>query len=509
MNTASFKALAFALTAALATLAPACDTTPPTEPSTAPNAAHAPAPEAAQPAAEPDGPMQGQELAVLTTPPNVPPPITRKHPTHVIVKLEVQEHVGRMADGVEYTYWTFGGSVPGRFIRVREGDEVEFHLSNRPDSKMPHNIDLHAVTGPGGGASSSFTAPGHTSQFSFKVLNPGLYVYHCATAPVGMHIANGMYGLVLVEPKDGLPKVDREYYVMQGDFYTRGKYGESGLQPFDMEKAIREQPDYVVFNGAVGSLTGDGALTARTGETVRLFVGNGGPNLVSSFHVIGEIFDVVRDEAGRSLNHDVQTTLIPSGGATVVEFKVEVPGTFILVDHAIFRAFNKGALGMLKVTGPEDKVVYSGQQDDRVYLGEGSAVQTMPSAPDVVQPPATRTKAERIALGEVVYGRVCAACHQPNGEGIPSAFPPLAKSDFLRDNRELALRVVTHGLSGPIIVNGAKYDSVMPKLDLSDEDTANALTYVMNSWGNDFGEATPAEVAAARSAPAPSVNMGH
>src|SRR5690606_21493537 len=152
-------------------------------------------------------------------------------------------------------------------------------------------IDLHAVTGPGGGAASSFTAPGHASQFTFTALNPGLYVYHCATAPVGMHVTNGMYGLILVEPKEGLPRVDREYYVMQGDYYTVGKYREKGLQNFDMEKAIDENATYVLFNGREGSLTGENALQANVGEKVRLYVGNGGPNLVSSFHVIGEIFD--------------------------------------------------------------------------------------------------------------------------------------------------------------------------------------------------------------------------
>src|SRR6186997_3267496 len=196
----------------------------------------------------------GEEIAILTEAPNVPPPIRRQHATKVIVNLEVREVVKRMADGVDYLFWTFGGEVPGLFIRVREGDLVEFHLGNHQSSKMPHNIDLHAVTGPGGGAASSFTAPGHKSQFSFKAINPGLYVYHCATAPVGMHVANGMYGLILVEPKTPLPPVDREYYVMQSEFYTKGPYGESGLQPFSMEKALREDADYVVFNGAVGSI---------------------------------------------------------------------------------------------------------------------------------------------------------------------------------------------------------------------------------------------------------------
>ncbi|GAB2799652.1 hypothetical protein GCM10027021_23680 [Dyella kyungheensis] len=175
------------------------------------------------------GPPQGEPIrAVLGVPPNVPPPIHRNYPAKVIVELEVQEKEMPMSEGVTYTYWTFGGTVPGSFIRVRQGDTVEFHLKNAPDNKMPHNIDLHGVTGPGGGAASSFTAPGHESQFSFKALNAGLYVYHCATAPVGMHVANGMYGLILIEPPEGLPKVDHEYYVMQGDFYTTGKYREKG-----------------------------------------------------------------------------------------------------------------------------------------------------------------------------------------------------------------------------------------------------------------------------------------
>src|SRR6516225_1021864 len=280
-----------------------------------------------------DPSVQGEEVAVLGVAPHVPPPITRKHATKVTVNLEVREVSKRLADGVEYVFWTFGGDVPGKFIRIREGDEVEFHLNNHQDSKMPHNIDLHAVTGPGGGAASSFTAPGHSSQFSFKALNPGLFVYHCATAPVGMHVGNGMYGMILVEPKEGLPPVDREYYVMQGEFYTTGAYGEEGLQGFDMNKATDERPPYVVFNGAVGSLIGDNALKADVGERIRLYVGNGGPNLSSSFHVIGEIFDTVYQEGGTvPSQHNVQTTTIPAGGAAIVEFKVEVPGTYVLVD---------------------------------------------------------------------------------------------------------------------------------------------------------------------------------
>jgi nitrite reductase (NO-forming) len=215
----------------------------------------------------------------------------------------------------------------------------------------PHNIDLHAVTGPGGGGPATFTLPGGESSFTFRALNPGLYVYHCAVAPMGTHVANGMYGLILVEPEAGLPEVDREFYVMQGEFYTAGGRGASGLQEFSYAKALAEQPDYVVFNGRVGALTGEGALQARVGERIRLFVGNGGPNLVSSFHVVGEIFDRVYTEGGSSAQQNVQTTLVPAGGATITEFRADVPGNLILVDHAIFRATDKGALGMLEVTG--------------------------------------------------------------------------------------------------------------------------------------------------------------
>lgn len=435
--------------------------------------------------------------AELTDAPRVPAPITRKHAAKVVVRLEVTEVVKKLADGVDYTFWTFGGSVPGKFIRIRQNDEVEFHLMNHPDSKNPHNIDLHAVTGPGGGAASTFTAPGHETVFNFKALNPGLYVYHCATAPVGMHIANGMYGLILVEPEEGLPAVDKEYYVMQGDFYTKGDFGAPGLQPFDMQKALDENPSYVVFNGSVGALTGDNALTAKVGEKVRLFVGNGGPNLISSFHVIGEIFDKVYDEGGSTAIENIQTTLVPAGGAAITEFKTDVPGNYVLVDHSIFRAFNKGALGMLKVEGAEDKKVYSGLIEDRIYQPEGSTVQEMPSA-GMPKAAIASNKDMRLELGKTLYAQNCQACHQAEGQGIKGAFPPLAKSDYLNADVNRSIGVVAHGLEGQIKVNGELYNSTMPKLKLSDEEIANIMTFVMNNWGNKGGEVTPEQVKKAK-----------
>jgi nitrite reductase (NO-forming) len=317
----------------------------------------------------------GEEMAVLTSPPHVPPPITRRHATKVIVELETIEQTMRLAEGVDYTFWTFGGTVPGSFIRVREGDEVEFRLRNHHESTVPHNIDLHAVTGPGGGAKATLTAPGFETAIAFRALVPGLYVYHCATAPIGMHVANGMYGLILVEPKDGLPKVDREFYVLQSEFYTKGALGEPGLQEFDMQKALDERPEYVVFNGAVGAVSGDNALRARTGETVRLFVGNGGPNLVSSFHVIGEILDKVYLEGGTTIARNIQTTLIPAGGAVIVEFRVDVPGDYMLVDHSIFRAVNKGAVAIMTVEGEENPAVFSGQLYHRPFTRSPGVVE--------------------------------------------------------------------------------------------------------------------------------------
>ena len=441
---------------------------------------------------------KGEMQAELTAPPMVPKPIGDRAAMKLKVNMEIKEQEGTMADGVKYTYWTFGGSVPGSFIRTRVGDEVEFNLKNHPDNKLPHNIDLHAVTGPGGGATSSLVAPGHEKVFSFKVINPGLYVYHCATAPVGMHIANGMYGLILVEPEGGLPKVDKEYYVMQGDFYTQGEYGAKGLQAFDMNKAIKETPDYVVFNGKVGSMTNGNELTAKVGETVRLFVGNGGPNLVSSFHVIGEIFDQVHVEGGALINKNVQTTLIPAGGSAIVDFKVETPGNFILVDHSIFRAFNKGALGILKVEGDENKNIYSGTIQEGIYLPEGGTIQKMPENVTAKKAAPKRTLVEKINVGKQIFGTTCFACHQSEGQGITGTFPPLAKSDFLNSNPKRAINTILHGLSGEIMVNGKKFNSVMPSQNLSDDEIANVLTYIYNSWGNNKTEVTPEMVKALR-----------
>jgi nitrite reductase (NO-forming) len=286
---------------------------------------------------------------------------------------------------------------------------------------------------------------------------------------------------------------------MQGDFYTVGKYREKGVQPFDMQKAIDEQPTYVLFNGSEGALVGDGAIKAKVGERIRLFVGNGGPNLVSSFHVIGEIFDKVYYEGGTRFQEHVQTTIVPAGGSAIVEFKVEVPGTFIIVDHSLFRAFNKGALGMLKVEGPEVKTVYSGKEVDADYLGDKVVSSTAVAHAAAAMQQGKLDIKQQIAAGEVLYKGTCSVCHQPAGQGLPNVFPPLAKSDYLMSDKERAIKIVLNGLSGPVTVNGASYNSVMPPMSqLNDDAIANILTFVRNTWGNQGSAVLPTEVAGIR-----------
>lgn len=273
-------------------------------------------------------------------------------------QIETVELTGKLDDGTTFTYWTFDKKVPGPMLRVKQGDTVELTLSNAKSSKMIHSIDLHAVTGGHGGGEHTQVAPGQSKTVTFKVLNPGLFVYHCATPSVPHHISAGMYGLILVEPTQGLAKVEREFYVMQGDLYTTHAAGTKGHQEFDHQRASDELPTYYTFNGSVGALTKEHKMSAKVGDTVRVYFGVGGPNKISSFHVIGEIFDKVYSEGSLStVKRDIQTTLVAPGGATMVEFKVDYPGKYLLVDHALSRA-GKGLVGALEVTGEKDPSIY-------------------------------------------------------------------------------------------------------------------------------------------------------
>jgi nitrite reductase (NO-forming) len=287
---------------------------------------------------------------------------------------------------------------------------------------------------------------------------------------------------------------------MQGDFYTTTKYREKGHAPFDMQRAIDENATYVLFNGSESALTGDNSLTASVGENVRLYIGNGGPNLVSSFHVIGEIFDKVWFEGGTRFQENVQTTLIPAGGAAIADFHLEVPGSYVLVDHSLFRAFNKGALGILKVDGPEDLTIYSGKEVDEVYLGDKAASMAPVATAAAASAAGTLTLDDQIQAGKALFAGTCSTCHMADGKGMPGVFPPLAQSDWMQRPHAELINVVINGLSGPIKVNGQDYNSVMPPMSqLADDEVANILTYALNAWDNEGGRVSQEDVAKVRS----------
>jgi nitrite reductase (NO-forming) len=310
-------------------------------------------------------PVSATAADISRDPADLPPAVGDRGPRHVSFNLEVVEKIGRLSDNATYDYWTFNGQVPGPMMRARVGDTITVSLKNPTDSMMMHNVDLHAVNGPGGGAVLTDVAPGETKSFTFKALTPGLYVYHCATPMVSNHISNGMYGMILVEPEGGLPKVDREFYVMQGEIYTTAAYGASGPQEFSYDKLMAEHPEYFVFNGAVGALTKEHPLKAKTGETVRIYFGVGGPNFTSSFHVIGTIFDRVWPFASLMSPplKGVQTVTVPPGGATVVDISLPVPGKFILVDHALTR-MERGLVGTLVVEGSSKPDIFHADNAD-------------------------------------------------------------------------------------------------------------------------------------------------
>ncbi|MFT0533477.1 copper-containing nitrite reductase [Castellaniella hirudinis] len=308
---------------------------------------------------EPSDEIKVQAPQIAHDPAQVGTPVGKRGPQDVTIDLLTTEIEGRLGDNSTYRFWTFNNKVPGPFVRVRVGDTVTFNITNAPDSTHIHSIDLHAVTGPGGGAAVTQVPPGQTKSFTFKANHVGLFVYHCATPMVAQHITNGMYGMILVEPEGGLPAVDKEFYVMQGELYTAQPHGASGLQEFSLDKLLAENPEHVMFNGSMDALTKVYSMESNVGDTVRIFFGVGGPNLISSFHVIGEVFDRVYDQASLTSKPltDVQTTLVPPGGATMVEFVTDYPGRYLLVDHALSRV-EKGVAGFLTVHGEADHSIF-------------------------------------------------------------------------------------------------------------------------------------------------------
>lgn len=301
---------------------------------------------------------------IAENPTNIPSPINRNQTEHINITITANEVISEITPGTTYNYWTFDKKVPGPFLRARINDTITITLKNDASNLHQHSIDLHSVNGPGGGANVLFANPGEDATFTFKATHPGLYVYHCASPPSpAAHMAHGQYGLILIEPEEGLKPVDKEFYIMQGELYTQGNTGYKGLQAFDAQKMLDGNPTYVVFNGKVNGLSDK--LQANIGDTIRIYVGNGGVNLISSFHVIGEIFDTVYPEAsiGGTVLKNVQSTIVPAGGATIVEFTIDEPGNYIIVDHSLAR-MEKGAYGKITATGKFNKELYYPEPTD-------------------------------------------------------------------------------------------------------------------------------------------------
>src|SRR5579862_5380234 len=301
--------------------------------------------------------VQPKTVDIVRDPADVPPAVGDRKPGVVQVTLASEEVVGTLdpSAGTTYRYWTFNGKVPGPMIRVRQGDTVEVTFHNDASSHMAHSVDFHAALGPGGGAAFTQAVPAQSKTFTFQATTPGLFVYHCGTPMIAEHIANGMYGLILVEPEGGLATVDREYYVMQGEIYTAAVKGKAGMQQFSDAKLMEESPEYFVFNGAVDALTKTHPMQAKVGETVRVFFGDAGPNDTSSLHVVGEIF--TRDYLLGSLTSppltSIQTASVPPGAAAILEFKASIPGQFPMMDHAMAR-MAKGLMATFEISGAEN-----------------------------------------------------------------------------------------------------------------------------------------------------------
>ncbi len=270
------------------------------------------------------------------------------------IDLVVEEKEMTVAKGFVQKVWTFGGTVPGPVIRVKVGDTVRVHLKNPATSGLPHSVDFHSSQVAWNDEMVSIK-PGEELLYEWKADYAGVWMYHCGTAPALHHIANGMYGMVIVEPREGLPKVDREFALVQSEWYLGPQHDLTSLEK---ASAAAPAPDYVVFNG-VASQYGDHPLEVGTGERVRFFVLNAGPNVDSSFHIVGTIFDTVIKE-GVALHRDnpehygsQAVDLAPAQGA-IVELSTAEDGLYPIVTHA-FNFPGRGALGILKAGDGDPK----------------------------------------------------------------------------------------------------------------------------------------------------------
>jgi nitrite reductase (NO-forming) len=312
-----------------------------------------------------DGPGPAKALdtdRIAADPTDLPDPVDWSQPRHHDVEMTTTEETAEIEPGVTFDYMTFDGRIPGPMVRVRQGDTVRVELTNDESNSMPHNIDFHAVYGPGGGAEASTVNPGETAAFQFKAMYPGVHVYHCAVPNMDYHISAGMFGAILVEPKGGLPEVDRELYFGQHELYTDANAGEKGHHNFDFAAMKDEDPTYVCLNGEAYAITPDGygAVDVDKGEQVRIFWANGGPNLTSAWHGIGNVWETFYRDGDVVSEPDryVETAPVAPGSVAIAEIDTPVPGPIKLVDHALSRVARKGMLGVIAVTGDPEPDVF-------------------------------------------------------------------------------------------------------------------------------------------------------
>jgi copper-containing nitrite reductase len=440
---------------------------------------------------------QTKIVDVVRNPPDVPPPVGERRPAVVHVTLTAEEVVGTLdpSAGTTYRYWTFNGKVPGPMIRVRQGDNVEVTLRNDASSHMAHSVDFHAALGPGGGAAFTQTIPGQSKTFTFQATTPGLFVYHCGTPMIAEHIANGMYGLILVEPEGGLPPADREYYVMQGEIYTTAAKGKTGMQQFSDAKLMEESPEYFVFNGAVDALTKTHAMAAKVGETVRVFFGDAGPNDTSSLHVVGEIF--TRDYLLGSLTSppltNVQTASVPPGAAAILEFKASVPGQFAMMDHAMAR-MAKGLMATFEISGAENAtLMHSGPAPDSSASGSSrlSGMTEADAAAGLMEPQTDYTSATDInpTAGERIsdmampstMARVGNAAHSPHASHALETSP--TKSEATSKELDGCLTLSSDGKAMLRLLRSSKVYR-MEARPLLFSQNANRLVHVTGYFGS-------------------------
>jgi nitrite reductase (NO-forming) len=392
------------------------------------------------------------------------------------IQIDVTHTVIDLAPGVKFTAWTFGGQVPGPIVRVRVGDKVKFSMTNRSDEHMPaasfatapmmHSMDFHAAMVSPTDKYRSI-APGQTISFEYTPNYPGVFMYHCGTPMVLEHIASGMYGMVIVEPREGYPtQAVREYAIIQSEFYAKPdpqkrKVDGVPLYVLDSERVRAKAPTHTVFNGKYNRFV-DNPLPAKPGERVRMFVLNVGPSNTSSFHVVGTIFDRVwMDGNPDNQMRGMQTVLLGSSSSAIVEFIVPEAGGYVFVDHHFANA-SQGAVGILDASGKGD----AGAEHHNI--------------------PATSVPTDPVAVqGKLTFDSKCLACHSigggdkmgPDLYGVTRHADAAWLTRWLKNPDEM-LKTDAHAKEML-----GRYHVPMPNQNLSDEGIKQVIEYF--KWADD------------------------